>query len=477
MKHGVFLAIHSAYGHGVAVFLCLLLAMPVWAIVMDEVAVELIDAIRSNDIARIEATLAASGEAAAHMAVGPGITPLHIAAALDLRTVANLLVTVGADVNARTQGGFTPLHWAASRNATGTAEMLLESGADIQAVTANGITPLHWAANNNATNIVGLLIARGAEVLPETAHGQTPLHWAVITKSRGAAVALAFQAVSEEMDAEATAVGEAAAETAETDGPAPEETPPPPPEEIVPVEHLPRPVFGRSLVVPIGFGEKLSFAWVEKLRLWVGTYEVTNGQFRRFKPKHKSMFHDGFSLNGNDQPAVYVSWHNAMAYCKWLNRNYIDRTPRGCSFRLPTDDEWQAVAQCGDNRLYPWGNRWPPKYGNFSDLAARTAFTNWEGIRHYDDGYAVTCPVSDSGSNEWGIYGLAGNVWEWCSDWYDAGRTYKIRRGGCWDFDGEASLRVDARGFDRPEARYDTVGFRLFVSRKGPPMVRTAQTR
>jgi formylglycine-generating enzyme required for sulfatase activity len=76
----------------------------------------------------------------------------------------------------------------------------------------------------------------------------------------------------------------------------------------------------------------------------------------------------------------------------------------------------------------------------------------------------VTCPVSQSGYNEWGIYGLAGNVWEWCLDWYTAKREYRVRRGGSWDFDTEPNLRINTIGFDRPEVRDDTIGFRVVAS-------------
>jgi hypothetical protein len=444
------------------------LAVPgeVAAIVVEESAIELIDAIRSNDLPRVRAALDASDGAATRISLYSGVTPLHMAAALNEKDIAELLN--GADLGARTGGGFTPLHWAAARNAADTAELLLRSGADMNAGTDHGLTPLHWAANNNATNVLQLLLGWGAEPLAMTESGQTPLHWAVMNEAQEAAFSLAFQAVTDEMGSE-TNLPLRFPEPAET--PAPEmEAPLPLPAADTPVDHLPRPAFGRKLIVPIGFGEKLTFIWIGALDMWIAEREVTNGEYRRFRPEHKSMFYEGFTLNGNSQPVVYVSWNDAMDLCKWLNKTYADRIPRGCRFRLPTDLEWQAIAGCGDNRIYPWGNEWPPKYGNCSDLAARKAFTRWEGIRHYDDGYAVTCPVDQSGVNEWGIYGLAGNVWEWCSDWYDADRTYKIRHGGCWDFDGEASLRIDTRGFDRPEAKYDTIGIRLAVSRTGQPM-------
>ena len=72
--------------------------------------------------------------------------------------------------------------------------------------------------------------------------------------------------------------------------------------------------------------------------------------------------------------------------------------------------------------------------------------------------------------NEWGIYGLAGNVWEWCSDWLDdKDRRYKLRKGGSWDFDPKSSLRVVAKGIDLPTAKYDTIGFRVIVAKKKTP--------
>ena len=140
--------------------------------------------------------------------------------------------------------------------------------------------------------------------------------------------------------------------------------------------------------------------------------------------------------------------------------------PLNCEFRLPLEAEWILMAKCGDNRKYPWGNEWPPKYGNYSDLTAREKLSDWHGITGYDDGYVVTCPVYEAGLNEWGIYGLAGNVWEWCDDWFDSGKTYKVRHGASWDFDEKLSLAILFRGFDRPDVRDDTVGFRVVVGLK-----------
>ena len=178
------------------------------------------------------------------------------------------------------------------------------------------------------------------------------------------------------------------------------------------------------------------------------------------------MFYEDFTMDNPNQPVVYVSWNDANDFCNWLNQNYHDSIPLGTKFRLPKSKEWKTIAKCGDARIYPWGNSWPPARGNLSDLTARKSFTNWEGIRLYDDGYAVTSPVTNSAANKWGICGLDGNVQEWCQDWYDQDHTLKIRHGGCWDFGNSTSLKINAHGFDRPEAKYDTIGFRVVVAQE-----------
>ena len=337
-------------------------------------------------------------------------------------------------------------------------------GADVDAATSEGVTPAHWAADKNATNVLKLLILSGADVSRETANGLTPLHWAVRRNSTHAGQMIAFKRVIEEGVRKPAAPGREPSDAA-----APQFQIAVVSEPEIPAaepQALPRAEFGRSLVVPVGRGQNLELVWIEAMAFWAGKYEITNAQFRRFRHKHRSMFREEFSLNGDDQPVVYVSWHDARDFCNWLNKNYAARLPPGCKFRLPTDAEWTGLASCGKEKKYSWGDSWPPQYGNFSDNTARKHLPRWRGIKHYDDGHVVTCPVSESGANEWGIHGLAGNVWEWCEDWYGSEKKYRVRRGGSWDFDPRDSLLLTARGFDRPSARYDTIGFRVVVSKK-----------
>jgi hypothetical protein len=463
-------------------------------------------AVRTNDIGYLKDLVVNGDPALINAVLGRGVTPLHVAAVQDRDEAAALLLQHGAEVDARTATGFTPLHWAASRNSRATAEVLLRNGADVNARSTTGITPLHWAAMHGAVKVMPLLLEAGADASAETDSGAQPLHWAYLGKSDEAAMLIADRIVTLEMESEKTNIVQMAEEPAaelalvlesepmepvadepvmeelaETPMPAAEEVPttpspsaeeapavvaPPPPEPPKTDIYIARvgEAKGQALIVNIGLGETIVLEWISPLKLWVGKHEISNGQFRRFRPTHNSRFRENFTLDGNDQPVVYVSWQDAQDFCEWLNRTYRDRLPRGFEFRLPYAAEWTLLARCGENRKYPWGNRWPPTYGNLADLTAHEKLVEWHGISGYDDGFPVTCPVSLSGVSEWGLYGMAGNVWEWCADTYPGDARYKMRRGGSWDFDTEPNLRISAIGFDRPEVRDDTIGFRIVAS-------------
>jgi formylglycine-generating enzyme required for sulfatase activity len=440
-----------------SILLLLCLAAP-----MASAGTDIFSAVKNDDISSLIFILNSVGYEKASAKGQNGVTPLHIAAALNKPDIVAILVSFGANVDTPTQNGFTPLHWAASRDAVKSLQSLLREGADTDIMTPTGITPLHWAASKNATNAVAFLLAHKGDIHSKTVSGLRPLHWAVMKESDDAANMLADVEVSRKIERDViTAAPFEPDET--TDSSVPQE------EFSI---HVPSPVMtptihkGHSFTIPLGTGEELSFIWLESLKLWFGKYELTNGQYRRYKLSHTSMFVESISLDQDDQPAVFVTWNEAKKYCNWLNNNYSEAIPDGWIFRLPTSMEWMYSAQCGTERKYPWGDDWPPLHGNYSDLSAKKVLPNWRGIPNYNDGFPATCPVIYSGTNEWGLCGMGGNVWEWCEDWYGRDKKNKIRHGGGWDFDTKDSLSIDYKGFDRPNMKYDTVGFRIVIAKR-----------
>ena len=143
-------------------------------------------------------------------------------------------------------------------------------------------------------------------------------------------------------------------------------------------------------------------------RFYMGLREVTNAEFRQFRPEHRSGFILQQTLDLDRQPAVNVSWQDAAAYCNWLSAQeglaaaYETKggrlapvTPITNGYRLPTEAEWEWVARGagGSLRKYPWGDALPVPAGagNFADRSAQALVPLV--IPDFDDGFAATAPV------------------------------------------------------------------------------------
>ena len=205
---------------------------------------------------------------------------------------------------------------------------------------------------------------------------------------------------------------------------------------------------------------------------WMGKYEVTNVQFRKFRSSHDSGAYEGHSLNGDDQPVVMVSWEDAKAFVDWLNRKGNGK------FSLPTEAEWEYACRGGSSSVRYWGDNSDDacRYANVHDTTSKGAFEKFTWPNHScNDGYAVTASVGRFQANDFGLYDMLGNVWEWCEDIYASDAYSKhsrnnpiyassgsnrVYRGGSW-LNQPARVRCAYRAGREPGDALDGLGFRL----------------
>jgi formylglycine-generating enzyme required for sulfatase activity len=178
--------------------------------------------------------------------------------------------------------------------------------------------------------------------------------------------------------------------------------------------------------------------------------EVTNERYAAFAAArgHRLPYHwvKGAIPTGKEKfPVTNVSWDDAQQYCQWANK------------RLPTEAEWERAARGNvTNAMYPWGDRKPApadaRFGSDSSVA-----------------------VCSKARNDFGLCDMIGNVWEWCSDWYertyytnspDSNPTgpekglYRVLRGGSFFDQPPLFLSHSYRSWARPAERSATIGFR-----------------
>lgn len=223
---------------------------------------------------------------------------------------------------------------------------------------------------------------------------------------------------------------------------------------------------------------------------YLSVREVSNREFRRFKPDHSSGRVDSFALDGEEQPAVRVSWQQAAEYCNWLSRSeqlpefyrieagrVTGFEPKATGFRLPSEAEWEWAARSvpgGAPLKFPWPGEMPPPKGsgNYADETA--AAIVGKVLYKYDDGFAVTAPAGSFPASANGLHDMGGNASEWVHDFYDIVAAdaapapdplgpqqgeFHVIRGSSWAHGSITELRLSYRDYGA-EPRPD-LGFRV----------------
>jgi formylglycine-generating enzyme required for sulfatase activity len=175
----------------------------------------------------------------------------------------------------------------------------------------------------------------------------------------------------------------------------------------------------------------------------IGKTPVTVGMWQEFcqetgsaMPKDSPDFNVGWMER--EHPMVRVSWHDVQEYATWAQ------------LQLPSETQWEKAARGTDGREYPWGKEWERGKCHCSQQKLG------------DRGGTAPVGLYPEGQSPYGALDMAGNVWEWCSDWYDDEQTHRNLRGGSW-FNVSATdyFRCAFRSGTYPDFAYGYVGFRL----------------
>lgn len=189
---------------------------------------------------------------------------------------------------------------------------------------------------------------------------------------------------------------------------------------------------------------------------YLGRYEVTNAQYKRFcdetkrKYPQNPVWDTNYFLAKSDYPVINVSWRDADAYARWAGG------------RLPTEAEWERAARAGTATYYYWGDD-PELDRNHANFLGVDKLDRWER----------TSPVGSFPPNPYGLYDIIGNVWEWTADWYSEDYFRKsplddpkgpgkggqrVIKGEGWGGGGHGPA---GRDWKEPSAKSDFWGFRI----------------
>lgn len=262
------------------------------------------------------------------------------------------------------------------------------------------------------------------------------------------------------------------------------------PPQVVPPssEHQP----GELRNVDIGGGVEMEFAWIPSGKFLMGSPTSEKGRMEWEGPQHEVRFAQGFWMGttpvtqaqyervmggnpsyfkGDSQPVEQVSWNDATHFCSALQKG-LSGEWAGWKVRLPSEAEWEYACRAGTTT--------PFHYGDSLDAT----MANFDGNYPYGNGRkgeyrGKTTPVKSFKSNEWGLYDMHGNVWEWCEDkwhdnyagaptdgsaWLEGGSGNRVLRGGSWSSLAKI-CRSAFRNIDVPGYASSSDGFRVVLSR------------
>lgn len=161
-----------------------------------------------------------------------------------------------------------------------------------------------------------------------------------------------------------------------------------------------------------------------------------------------------------DHPVTHVSWPDAIAYCRWLDKTMTPTLPEGWHVTLPTEAQWEKAARGGDRRRYPWGDEPRRDRANFGAQGTVAAGS-------------IACPECANG-----LLDMAGNVWEWTRSPYqpypydESNDRANLNQDALWVMRGGGFadtpqlIRASARGGAEPGARRPFIGFRVSISQR-----------
>ncbi len=211
---------------------------------------------------------------------------------------------------------------------------------------------------------------------------------------------------------------------------------------------------------------------------YLGVTEVTQGQYEKVMGTNPSFFQGDEvaernpdtgrvikEVDSSNHPVEQVSWEDAIDFCKKLS-DLPGEKAAGRVYRLPTEAQWEYACRAGSKSAYSFGES-SKSLGDYAWFAGKS-----NGQTH---------PVGEKKATAWGLYDMQGNVFEWCSDWYDEypkgavsdptgpkEGSLRVFRGGCWDGVAELCKSAD-RAYGLPSSRIYGIGFRVALSSSGIP--------